>query len=104
MNRRVSGAEANNKLSSIIHEVEKNSIVEITRYGRTVAFGVPQKEYVRLQEKGRGYWESFCKVRNVTQAEGIGVEEGDFPDRGRMESSKLFANMSTGSRNRRPKG
>jgi antitoxin (DNA-binding transcriptional repressor) of toxin-antitoxin stability system len=50
MNRRVSGAEANNKLSSIIHEVEKNSIVEITRYGRTVAFGVPQKEYVRLQE------------------------------------------------------
>ena len=33
MNRRVSVAEAKNKLPAIIHEVEKGSIVEITRHG-----------------------------------------------------------------------
>jgi antitoxin Phd len=78
MNRRVSVAEAKNKLPSIIHEVEKGSIVEITRHGRVVAFVVPQKDYDRLQERGPGLWESLGKVRNILTTEGIEMEDCDF--------------------------
>jgi antitoxin Phd len=78
MNRRVSVAEAKNNLPSIIHEVEKGSVVEITRYGRPVAFVVPQKDYDRLQEKGRGLWESLVKFRNILNTEGIALEDRDF--------------------------
>jgi antitoxin Phd len=80
MNKRVSVAEAKNKLPAIIHEVEKGSTVEITRYGRSVAFMVPQKDYERLQEKGGGFWEALIKFRNIVNAEGIVVEDPDFSD------------------------
>jgi antitoxin Phd len=78
MNRRVSVAEAKNKLPAIIHEVEKGSIVEITRHGRAVAAVVPQKDFEKLQEKGRGLWEALGKVRNIMISEGIVIEEWDF--------------------------
>lgn len=71
MNRRVSVAEARNDFSAIIHDVEKGSVVEITRYGRSVAFVVPQKDYERLQEKGGGFWEVLIRFRNIMKAEGI---------------------------------
>jgi antitoxin Phd len=80
MNRRVSVAEAKNKLPAIIHEVEQGSIVEITRHGRAVAAVVPQKDYERLQEKGAGFWEALVKVRNIMKAEGIVMEDRDFSD------------------------
>jgi prevent-host-death family protein len=80
MNRRVSVAEAKNKLPAIIHEVEQGSIVEITRHGRAVAAVVPQKDYERLQEKGGGFWEALVKVRNIMKAEGIVMEDRDFSD------------------------
>lgn len=78
MNRRVSVAEAKNKLPSLIHEVEKGSIVEITRHGRPVAFVVPQKDYDRLQEKGAGLWEALGKFRGILTSEGIVFEDLDF--------------------------
>lgn len=80
MNRRVSVAEAKNKLPAIIHEVEKGSVVEITRYGRSVAFVVPQRDFDLLQEKGGGFWEALTKVRNIMKAEGIVMEDRDFFD------------------------
>jgi antitoxin Phd len=78
MNRKVSVAEAKNKLPAIIHDVKKGSVVEITRYGRSVAFVVPQKDYEWMQEKGGGFWEALVKVRNIMQAEGIVMEDRDF--------------------------
>lgn len=80
MNRRVSVAEARNNFSAIIHDVEKGSVVEITRYGRSVAFVVPQKDYERLQEKGGGFWEVLIRFRNIMKAEGIVMEGSDFYD------------------------
>jgi antitoxin Phd len=77
MNRRVSVAEAKNKLPAIIHEVEQGSIVEITRHGRAVAAVVPQRDYERLQEKGQGLWEALGKVRNIMISEGIVIEDRD---------------------------
>jgi prevent-host-death family protein len=78
MNKRVSVAEAKNNIPAIIHEVEKGSIVEITRYGRAVAFVVPQKDYERLQEKGGGFWEALIRFRNILNAEGIDMKDRDF--------------------------
>jgi prevent-host-death family protein len=74
LNRKVSVTEAKNKFPLTIHKVEKGSIVEITRHGRTVAFVVRQKDCERLQENG----EALGKFRGILTAEGIVFENLDF--------------------------
>jgi antitoxin Phd len=80
MNRRVSVAEAKNKLPSIIHEVEGGSVVEITRYGKPVAMVIPERDYRRIREMGQGFWTSLRKVRGLLSSEGVTIDEGDFRD------------------------
>jgi antitoxin Phd len=80
MNRRVSVAEAKNKLPSIIHEVEEGSIVEITRYGKAVAMVIPEKDYKRMTEIGQEFWVNLRKVRSLLSCEGVTIDEGDFRD------------------------
>lgn len=77
MSRRVSVAEAKNKLPSIIREVEEGSIVEITRYGKAVAMVLPERDYRRMVESGQGFWASLGKVRSLISSEGIAIDESD---------------------------
>ncbi|MBI4595026.1 MAG: type II toxin-antitoxin system Phd/YefM family antitoxin [Candidatus Tectomicrobia bacterium] len=77
MSRRVSVAEAKNKLPSIIREVEQGSIVEITRYGKAVAIVLPERDYRRMVESRQGFWASLWKVRSLISSEGIAIDESD---------------------------
>ena len=77
MNRSVSVAEAKNNLPSLLREVEQGSIVEITRYGKTVAMVLPERDYRRMAEGGQGFWASLGKVRNIISSEGIVIDEND---------------------------
>ena len=80
MNRRVSVAEAKNKLPSIIHEVEEGAIIEITRYGKAVAMVISERDYRRMREIGQGFWVSLRKVRSLLSSGGVTIDEGDFRD------------------------
>ena len=77
MSRRVSVAEAKNKLPSILREVEEGSVVEITRYGKSVAMVLPERDYRRMVESGQGFWASLGKVRDLISSEGIVIDESD---------------------------
>ena len=80
MNRRVSVAEAKNKLPSIIHEVEGGSVIEITRYGKPVAMVIPERDYKSIGAIGQGFWASLKKVRSLLKSEVVTLDEGDFRD------------------------
>jgi len=90
MTRRVSVAEAKNKLPSIIREVEAGSIVEITRYGKAVAMVLPERDYRRMVETGQGFWASLGKVRNLISSEGIGIDESDLMNLRDLSPGRVF--------------
>ena len=78
MRKRVSVAEAKNKLPSIVREVEGGSVVEITRYGKAVAIVLPEKKYRQMVEREHGFWASLERVRNLMSSEGAAIDETDF--------------------------
>jgi prevent-host-death family protein len=74
--RRVSVAEAKNKLPALIHEAEANGDpVEITRRGKTVAVLVSSTEYGRHKSRGsvvdevRQIFERYGNPRGLTRRE-----------------------------------
>jgi len=77
MSKRVSVAEAKNKLPSIVREVEGGSVVEITRYGKAVAIVLPEKNYRRMVESKQGFWVSLERVRSLMSSEGTAIDETD---------------------------
>jgi len=49
MGRKVSIAEARNRLTTLVHEVERGKKIELTRRGKRVAVLVSSDEYDRLR-------------------------------------------------------
>ncbi|MEW6186679.1 MAG: type II toxin-antitoxin system Phd/YefM family antitoxin [Thermodesulfobacteriota bacterium] len=78
MDKTVSVAEAKNKLPSILHEVEKGTMVKITRHGKSVAIVIPPGKYDDLEKKGKGLMEELKRFRNLLVSEKVHFSEGDF--------------------------
>lgn len=79
MQKQVSIAEAKNKLSSIVHSVERGPCVELTRRGKPVAILLSIKEYQKLSSKNPGFWNALRQFRENIKAEGIEID-GSFFD------------------------
>ena len=47
--------EAKNRLTSLVHEVEKGSPVQITRHGKAVAVLIGSADYATLDDKGGSF-------------------------------------------------
>lgn len=60
--RRVSVAEAKNKLPALLHEAEAEP-VEIVRRGKPVAVILSRASFDRLRGKGEGVWRSLERFR-----------------------------------------
>jgi antitoxin Phd len=71
-------AEAKNKLPSIIHFVEKEPYVELTRRGKPVAVLLSIQEYERLSRKFSGFWSAVTAFRQNIQDKGIRISDKDF--------------------------
>ncbi len=56
---RYSVTEAKNRLTSIVHEVEVGSPVELTRRGEPVAVIVSATDYRRLSAPGPNFWDAY---------------------------------------------
>ena len=53
-------AEARSRLAALIHQVERQSRVQITRRGRPVAVLLSIAEYNRVTSQSKGFWEQYC--------------------------------------------
>ena len=76
MEKEVTISEAKNKLTAIVHAVEKGPPVKLTRRGRPVAVLLSIAEYEALHGRRGGFWERLTALRK--QAGEIGITDEDF--------------------------
>lgn len=75
MAKQYSIAEARDHLTGIVHEVEKDGPIELTRRGKPVAAIVSIEDYRRLSPKRLSFSEAYEKFRQSPDFEPIDVDE-----------------------------
>jgi prevent-host-death family protein len=78
MEKEITISEAKNKLTAIVHAVEKGPSVKLTRRGRPVAVLVSITEYEALHGKRPAFWRRLTALR--AQAAASDISEEDFSD------------------------
>ncbi len=73
MSKRFSIAEARDKFTSLVREVEKAPAVEITRRGKPVAVLLSWREYQRLTSKVK-FWDSYTSFRHKFDLAKLAIE------------------------------
>jgi len=63
MTKRYSIAEARHNLAAIVHELEDEPVVELTRRGAPVAVLVSLEEYRRLRATPPSFWAAYMAYR-----------------------------------------
>src|SRR6266513_46011 len=73
MTKQYSIAEARGHLPGIVHEVEHNGPVELTRRGKRVAVVLSIDEYERLTGNSDTFWDRLQAYRRRMEAEGVEI-------------------------------
>ena len=76
MEKQFSISEAKNKLTAIVHAVEKGSGVKLTRRGRPVAVVLSIAEYEALSRRRIGFWDRLTILRE--RAGEVDIADEDF--------------------------
>ena len=63
MPKRYSIAEARHNLAAIVHELETEPAIELTRRGTPVAVLLSMEEYSRRQTKASSFWPAYLAFR-----------------------------------------
>jgi prevent-host-death family protein len=71
--RRYSIAEAKDRLSSVVRDVERGTAAEITRRGKAVAVLVPLADYQALKGRHRGFWAACERFRAAHDVAGLRI-------------------------------
>lgn len=74
MIKQYSIADARHNLAGIVHDLDRDSLVELTRRGQPVAVLLSLQEFERLKSKTRGYWDSFNAFRTEVDLESLKIE------------------------------
>lgn len=74
MTREYSIAEARNRFTSIVRELEATSPIRLTRRGKVVAVLLPIGEYERLAGGGAGFWEKYRAFGAATDLAGLAID------------------------------
>ena len=84
MTRKYSIAEARDNFTSVVHEAEKGTQVELTRRGKPVAVLLGVADFERLSTGRPGFWQAYEEFRQRVDLseDGIDSEEifGDVRD------------------------
>ncbi|HSN87797.1 MAG TPA: type II toxin-antitoxin system Phd/YefM family antitoxin [Thermoanaerobaculia bacterium] len=73
MIKRYSITEARDHFSSVVHEAEKGTTIELTRRGRTVAVLLGVKDE-RLSRPSPRFWEAYEKFRQEFDLVALGID------------------------------
>lgn len=65
MARRYSIAEARHNLAAIVHELEEQPVIELTRRGEAVAVLLSLASYRQLLPGGDGFWAAYNAFRDA---------------------------------------
>lgn len=76
--RRVSIAQARDRLPAIVHDVEQHGPVEITRRGEPVAVMLSHAEYRRLIGERTDFWATYERFRDGSDLSALDLGEDVF--------------------------
>jgi prevent-host-death family protein len=79
MNKRYSIAEARDRFTAILRDVEKEPAVEITRHGEPVAVLLSWRAYQRLTSK-KNYWEAYRAFRDQFDLTNLDIDPQIFTE------------------------
>ena len=82
MTKKYSIAEARDNFTSVVHEAEKGTQVELTRRGKPVAVLIGVGDFERLTQDGSGFWKAYEAFRSRSDLAKIDPDEvfGDVRD------------------------
>jgi len=63
MVKNVSIAQARHDLAALVHELDKKSVIELTRRGKPVAVLLSLREYNRLRSAPTNLWKAYTAFR-----------------------------------------
>lgn len=72
-------AEARDRFTAILRDVEKSPAVEITRHGEPVAVLLSWREYQRLTSQ-KNFWEAYRSFREKFDLAGMAIEPEIFTE------------------------
>ena len=78
MHKRYSIAEARHNLAAIVHELEAQQVIELTRRGAPVAVLLSLDAYRRLQGGPPSFWEAYTAYRRTFDTAALGNEPDAF--------------------------
>lgn len=71
-------AEARHDLASLIHKLEEQSAIRITRRGKPVAILLSMQEYQRLSEVRQNFWLAYSEFRKKFDLAKLDIEPSIF--------------------------
>jgi antitoxin Phd len=70
---RYSVAQARNRFAEIVHSLESQQRVEVTRRGRTVAVMISVEAYEQMQAAQADFWDSYQAFRTAHDLHGLDI-------------------------------
>lgn len=64
MTKKYSIAEARDNFTSVVHEAEEGTQVELTRRGKPVAMLIGVEDFARLMQRTPAFWEAYERFRS----------------------------------------
>lgn len=80
MSKRYSIAEARHNLAAIVHELEEQPVIELTRRGEAVAVLLSLESYRRLLPAGAGFWSAYTSFRDAFGSDLLAAGADTFGD------------------------
>ena len=74
MSEQYSIAEARHDLAALVRKLEKQSTIEITRRGKTVAVLLSLQEYRRLSAQREGFFTAFTRFSEAVNLAALDIE------------------------------
>jgi prevent-host-death family protein len=80
MQKQYSIAQARDHFTSLVRDVERESVVELTRRGKPVAVLLSIQEYNRLSSGKSGFWKALTAFQNRVNLQELDIEPSIFVD------------------------
>ena len=78
MPKQYSIAEARNRFTALVHDVERELAIELTRRGQPVAVLLSIQEYKRLSTDKSSFWQALRAFQNKVNLQELDIEPDVF--------------------------
>lgn len=80
MSKSLSIAEARHDLAAVVHQLDHQPRIQLTRRGKPVAVLMSMREYQRLTTPTRNFWEAYTAFTADTNLRQLNIEPEVFED------------------------